>query len=559
MRIHPLGDAALLVELGAKPDAKTASDVARLARTLADSPFPGVVAVVPSYTTVVVHFDGGNEALAEQVEAWIRAAKDRPGRAAGRAPRTVAVPVCYGGKWGTDLAEVAASTGLPPAKVVALHKATVYDVRAVGFAPGFPYLGGLPGRLRVPRRETPRTRVPAGSVALGGAQTGIYPLESPGGWHLIGRTPLRLFRPEETPPVLLRCGDRVRFEEIDAERFARLAADEQAKAACVEGLLTGEAGSRTRGPATTVVKAGVLTTFQDLGRPAQQEYGVPPGGAMDRLSCRLANLLAGNAEAAVALECTLRGPVLRFSTEVVVAVAGARIRGVPWGRPFAVRAGEDLALESLEDGARAYVAVRGGFEIPTVLGSRSTYLKSGLPSWAGRALATGDTVPLGSRSPVRAPASGAWFVSSASFHRPGNTVRVVRGPQADRFGPEAWRTFRESAYRLTAESDRMGLRLAGPAIGRNDDKELVSQGVAAGTVQVPPDGLPIVLMADRQTIGGYPQIATVVTVDLPKLAQRRPGEEVRFELVTVAEARALAVARERELARLRVALGERWR
>lgn len=559
MRILPLGDAALLVELGSKPDATTAADVARLARSLAERPLDGVIAVVPAYTTIVVHFAGGSEGLAEKVETWIRAAQEKPPRSAKRPARTVSIPTCYGGKWGPDLAEVAAHAGISAGQVVAQHKTVTYDVRAVGFAPGFPYLGGLPGRLRTPRRETPRTRVPAGSVGIGGAQTGIYPLESPGGWRLIGRTPLRLFRPEDAPPVLLRCGDRVRFEEIDAETFARLAAEEQAKAARVERLLLGEEGGRTPGPGMTVVKPGVLTTFQDLGRPASQEHGVPEGGAMDRLSCRLANLLVGNPEATAVLECTLRGPVLRFAADVIVAVTGARVRGVPWGRPFAVKAGQALNLEALEEGLRAYVALRGGFELPAVLGSRATLLKSGLPGWAGRAIAAGDVVPLGAQSTVRAPVAGTWFVSSASFLLPGHMVRITCGPHADRFGADAWRNLCETVYRLTPQSDRMGLRLAGPALETSVEKELVSQGVAAGTIQVPPDGQPIVLMADRQTIGGYPQIGTVVSVDLPKLAQLRPGEEVRFERVTVAEARALAVKRERELARLRVALGARWR
>lgn len=559
MRILPLGDAAMLVELGSQPDAATAAEVSRLGKALSGHPLHGVTAVVPSFTTVAVHFDCEIEGLAGRVEAWIRAVAARPGRLGRQASRTVTVPLCYGGKWGPDLAEVASLAGVTPAQVVAMHKTASYDVRAVGFAPGFPYLGGLPGRLHSPRRKTPRTRVPAGSVGIGGAQTGIYPLESPGGWQIIGRTPLRLFCPENSPPVLLRCGDRVRFKEIDAEEFARIAAKEQAGTPRVERLPEDAPDGRASGPAMTVVKAGMLTTVQDLGRPGLQEFGVPEGGAMDRLASRLANILVGNPESAAVLECTLRGPVVRFATQVEVAITGARPRGLPWGRPFSLAAGETLSLENLEEGARACLAVRGGFEVPAVLGSRAAYLRSGLPGWAGRALAAGDVLPLGAERGVERRGKGTWFVSSSSFHRSGNEVRVMRGPQADRFGPEAWMLLQEGLYRLTSRSDRMGLRFSGPELKRESETELVSQGVAAGTVQVPADGQPIVLMADRQTIGGYPQIATVISVDLPKLAQLLPGAEVRFSLVTTAEARDLAVKRQRELARLRVALEERLR
>lgn len=519
----------------------------------------GVVAVVPSFTTVTVQFGAGVAGLAEKVEAWIRLAVAKPSKTARQTPRTVVLPVCYGGKCGPDLPEVAQHTGLSAAQVIAQHKAVTYDVRAIGFAPGFPYLGGLPGRLRTPRRKTPRTRVPAGTVGIGGGQTGVYPLESPGGWQLIGRTPERLFQPENNPPVLLRCGDRVRFSPITPEDFARRSAEVEAQLAAL-----GDAGAAQaaplKGPALTVLSAGQLTTIQDLGRPGMQVHGLPEGGAMDRLAARVANLLVGNPEDAAVLECTLRGPVLRFAIDVEVAITGARVFGSPWGRPFRVPAGEMLSLESIEDGARAYLAIAGGLDLPSVLGSRSAYLRSGLPGLAGRALQAHETVPLGMGRHLPPSAFvSRWFVSTSSFHRPGPVVRAVRGPQAEWFPPAVLQSFQAATYTLTPQSDRMGLRLAGPALNRETTREMISQGVVAGTVQVPPDGQPIILMADRQTIGGYANLASVISVDLPKLAQLRAGAEIRFELITLAEARQLAVERELELARLRVALAARLR
>jgi len=559
MRIMALGDRALLVELGSKPDAATAAAVARLAQTLEEEPLDGVTAIVPSFTTVTVHYGSGIDDIATRVEQWIRKSEAKPSRAARRAPRTITIPVCYGGKWGPDLAEVAQHAGMSSAQVVALHKATTYDVRAVGFAPGFPYLGGLPGRLRAPRRKSPRTKVPAGSVGIGGAQTGVYPLETPGGWQLIGRTPIRLFRPEDVHPVLFRCGDRVRFQEIDAGEFARQAAVEDSENHAIHRsvLAPSRAGA---GPGMTVIKAGLLTTVQDLGRAGMQRFGVPEGGAMDRLAARLANLLVGNHEDAAVIEGTLRGPVVRFAVDVEIALTGARVTGLPWGRPFRVSAGESISLETLEEGARVYLAVEGGLEVPEILGGRSTYLRSGLPGIAGRALRAHDTVPLGSgRAAPPSTRPGRWYVSTASFHSTGPIVRAVRGPQADGFVPATWRTFESATYTLAAQSDRMGLRFQGPPLSREGGGEMVSQGVVAGAVQVPPDGQPIVLMADRQTIGGYAHLATVISVDLPKLAQLRPGAGVRFEIITLAEARRLAVRREQEVARLRVALAERQR
>ncbi len=559
MRILPLGDTAVMVELGSKPDAATAAAVARLAQTLEENPLGGVTAIVPSFTTVTVHHGAGIAEIAARVEQWIRTSEAKPSRAARRAARTLTIPVCYGGKWGPDLAEVAQHAGMSSAQVVDLHKATTYDVRAIGFAPGFPYLGGLPGRLRVLRRKTPRTKVPAGSVGIGGAQTGVYPLETPGGWQLIGRTPLRLFRPEDSPPVLLRCGDRVRFQEIDADEFARRAAAEGVEYNASDGS-DRDSVPAIAGPGMTVIKAGTLTTVQDLGRAGMQAFGVPEGGAMDRLAARLGNLLVGNDEAAAVIESTLRGPVLQFAIDVEIALTGARVAGLPWGRPFRVGAGEIISLETLEGGARVYLAVAGGFEAPMVLGGRSTYLRSGLPGFMGRALRAQDTLALGSArtaSPSTRP--GQWYVSTASFQPPGAAVRAVRGPHAEGFAPATWRTFESATYSLAAQSDRMGLRFQGPPLSREGGGEMVSQGVVAGTVQVPPDGQPIVLMADRQTIGGYAHLATVISVDLPKLAQLRPGADVRFEIITMDEARRLAVRREQEVARLRVALAERQR
>ncbi|MDI1250000.1 MAG: 5-oxoprolinase subunit PxpB [Lacunisphaera sp.] len=229
MRFTPLGDNALMLEVGDVIDEPTHRRVQDAWRVLAAAPLPGVIELVPAYTTVTLFY---NPALAVQVGApeddifeWLVAqVKERlkhPPKMEKAKGRTVEIPVCYGGEFGPDLGLVAKQAKLSPEEVVQRHAKPEYLVYLVGFAPGFPYLGGLPKELETPRHAKPRMVVPPGSVGIGGAQTGIYPLATPGGWNLIGRTPEKIFRPAEHPPVLLRAGDRVRFTAISPEEFAK--------------------------------------------------------------------------------------------------------------------------------------------------------------------------------------------------------------------------------------------------------------------------------------------------------------------------------------------------
>jgi len=226
-RLVPMGDRALVIEFADAADPALSSHIAALAQHLRAAPPAGVLDVVPTFTTLAVHYDPAGiadgdapyDTLAGQVEDWLRSEPEGntlPGR-------IVEIPVCYGGEFGQDLEELARRHGLAPEDVVQIHSTPRYHVHMLGFVPGFAYLGGLDERLATPRRDIPRPKVPAGSVAIGGGHTGIFPLETPGGWHLIGRTPLRLFTPATEPPCLLNAGDSVQFVPIDAGRFASLA------------------------------------------------------------------------------------------------------------------------------------------------------------------------------------------------------------------------------------------------------------------------------------------------------------------------------------------------
>jgi len=308
--------------------------------------------------------------------------------------------------------------------------------------------------------------------------------------------------------------------------------------------------------AIVVLDAGLLTTVQDLGRFGWQQHGVPVSGAMDVWALRAANRLVGNDERSAALEITLAGPALRFDGPGVIAVTGgdlgARLQGrpmPPW-QSVGVPSGTDLTFSGARDGMRAYLGVAGGIDVPLVLGSRSTLTRSRLGGYMGRALAAGDRVPVGGGATP--PASAGLRLPRTIIPAYGHfhTLRVVMGPQDDAFTEEGIRNFLSEVYTLAPQSDRVGCRLTGPRIGHRRGADIVSDGTAFGTVQVSGDGMPIVLMADRGTTGGYTKIATVASVDLPRLAQAAPGDRVRFVQVGVDEAQALLRAARAQLERI---------
>ncbi|HJR60265.1 MAG TPA: biotin-dependent carboxyltransferase family protein [Vicinamibacterales bacterium] len=300
--------------------------------------------------------------------------------------------------------------------------------------------------------------------------------------------------------------------------------------------------------AMTVVRAGMLTSVQDLGRWGQQHLGVPVAGPMDWYSHRLANAVLGNPADAAALEITLMGPELVTDTETVCAIAGAEFEALAGERrvrpaePFVLRAGERLRFGGRLAGTRATLAVSGGFTPPAVLGSRSTSLVSHLGPFGGRALKIGDVLPI-------APPA---IVVRRYFGRPlllplgGARLRVVPGPHETRFTEHARDVFAQSRYIVTPDSNRMGYRLDGPRLEHADAADMLSDATPVGSVQVPPSGCPILLMADRQTTGGYPRIATVITADLPLAGQLAPGDWIEFE--PCSRAAAVEALRRREAA-----------
>ena len=291
-----------------------------------------------------------------------------------------------------------------------------------------------------------------------------------------------------------------------------------------------------------LLEPGPQTTVQDLGRRGQLRYGIPPSGPMDAFAFVLANRLAGNADAAAALECTLSGPRFRVDAPCAIAVTGADMPIAVNGQPaeswstLLLGAGDVVKIGTARSGLRAYVAFSGGLDVAMRLGSRSTYLRGRLGGLEGRALRKGDRLailPAGS-TPVRALARHALPVYDTETH-----VRVVMGPQDDRFTAVGIETFLGSSYVLQPQSDRMGARLRGSRIEHVRGHDIVSDGIALGSVQVPGDGQPIVLLVDRQSTGGYTKLATVCSFDIGRIAQLRPGQSLHFEAIGIAKAHAL--------------------
>jgi antagonist of KipI len=313
-----------------------------------------------------------------------------------------------------------------------------------------------------------------------------------------------------------------------------------------------------------VTRAGFLTSVQDLGRTGFRQFGVSTSGALDSFGLRVANLLVGNDEGAAGLEITLGGLQLRLEDERNVAWCGGEFdvqigsRALPAGHVAYLQRGDELKFGLAQIGCRCWLAISGGIDVPVVLGSRSTDLRASFGGLEGRTLRDGDVIPLSKwpGSPTPATAISSWsaphdWVSPA---RRGPLLRFIRGIDWERFNASTLQRFTSEAFTVSPDSDRMGVRFDGSELKREDETDLISEGVAPGTIQVPPSGKPILLLGDCQTIGGYPKIAHVITVDLGIAAQLRAGDGVRFFEVSLQDAHRLLMERQRDLERFRIGL-----
>lgn len=508
MRFLPIGPRTLLVELADLDETLVLFDA------LGADPVAGVAEIIPAARTLMIRTLPGVAADAA-LAARIAERRPAPGtRPAARAVETVEIPVSYDGE---DLADVAKHLGLSVAEVIAAHQATTWQVAFCGFAPGFAYMTGDDARFDLPRRPSPRTRIPAGSVALAGRFCGIYPQETPGGWQLIGTTRVPMWDLGRTPPALLRPGVRARFVAGTAGIHPVAALPAPAAE-----------------PGLTVVSTAFPIVFQDEGRPGQGGQGVSVSGALDIGALRRANRALGNPSGAPALEITL-GPVrMRADRPLTLALTGAatatvvrdgQATPVTPGAAFAMDAGDELLLPPPEAGMRSYLALRGGFAVAPVLDSAATDTLAhvGPPAVTNGAVLAPAQRPAGAVAAEPAP--------GPALPKPGDLVElpVTLGPRTDWFTPDMVTRFLTQEWLVTPQSSRVGIRLQGAEpLSRPEATELPSEGTETGAIQVPHSGQPVLFLADHPLTGGYPVIATLDPAALDLAGQTPPGARIRF-------------------------------
>ncbi len=478
---------------------------------LSTEPLERQTDVIAGARTVLVTFDSTSAATA--AAEFLR--DFEPEAAGSKESREIEIEVCYDG---ADLDELAEHLGKTRDELIEWHTSTVWKAGFGGFAPGFTYCvpENEADALDVPRRSSPRTEVPAGAVALAGDFSAVYPRTSPGGWQLIGTTTTPMWDSTAEPPALVSPGDTVRYVSVE-----KLAHEQETSHF--------ELDTPPRMPLFTVDDAGLQTLYQDLGRQGNGSLGVTTSGSSDRASARIANDVVGNKRNATLLE-NIGGLTMTALTETVVCVTGADTdvfvgqRSFPLATPIIVPAGAQLVVAPPRVGMRSYIAVRGGLIADTELDSAATDLLSGL---GPAPIQAGDTVSVSLKKPDTANAllSNPLRVTADTA-----TVRCVLGPRDDWFSTDEVERFFDTTFTVTGESNRVGVRLeTDEPLQRDRSGELPSEGMVAGSVQIPPSGQPVVFLRDHAVTGGYPVIATVISEDVDIAAQLSPGSTIRFE------------------------------
>ena len=542
INIYPLNEKALCIDWGNTIDEEINSNVTAINRLLLQDPFLGFIETVPAYSTLTIYYqpelvskENGSpfKFVKNHVEALlplVKTGKQEPSK-------TINIPVCYDDEFGPDLPIVAAANHLSKEEVIAVHHQKEYQVYMMGFLPGFAYMGPVDDSIATPRKQSPRAGVEQGSVGIAGKQTGIYPLQSPGGWQIIGRTPWKLFDLEKEDPFVLKSGDRVRFFPITKEEFH------------LSVPVPKELAPKPRENESAdvlVIKPGPGSSLQDGGRWGYQSYGVPISGAMDEQSFLLANALAGNSKNYAVIECTMGGLVISFKKKAAIAVTGAGTafinhRPIKYYQPLTVWVNDTLEIKYNHDGIRTYIAVAGGFSAPVLMNSRSSYAAAGI----GQLLKKDDEIFIENTGQVGSRKMDPAFPLNVYATNP--LVRIMDGPETGWLKNAGRQSLYTQDFIITLQSGRMGIRLQSDPIGVKNTTQLVSTAVTKGTVQLTPNGQLIVLMSDCQTTGGYPRIAQVAAVDLPILAQLKPGDILQFKNISYAEAEELYLLQQKKL------------
>ena len=540
--IYPLCETAIEVEWENRIDERINRQVHDLNHLIGQDPFPGFKEAVPAYNTLTIYYHPEETTITQDVSYTFvkKYIEDRllsltTGTDIPSPP--VSVPVCYDDDLGIDLEILTTTHHLTKERVIALHGQKEYYIYMMGFLPGFAYMGQVDDAIATPRKETPRAIVEEGSVGIAGLQTGIYPLSSPGGWQIIGRTPLTLFDPGKKDPFLFKAGDRVKFKPISRTEFNSIKAT-QAKRAIPE--------TTEQIADAAIIKAGPFSTIQDAGRFGYQSYGVPVSGAMDMHSYNLANALLGNKKGAATIECTMGGLMIQFNknTDVVITGAGTAFvnhRVIKKYQPLRLYRNDLLELRYNNDGIRTYIAVAGGIETPMIMNSRSTYTRAGI----GSILKKGNSLQFG--TVLRSEPKKDLIRIPLNEYTGKALIRIMEGPEQEKMKKESRDRLYKQPFVLTNQCDRMGYKLQGDPLYLDDTTELLSTAVTRGTIQLTPNGQLVLLMSDCQTTGGYPRVSQVAAVDLPIAAQLKPGDMLSFINISYQEAEELYLLQQNRL------------
>jgi KipI family sensor histidine kinase inhibitor len=519
-RLLPASQNTILVEY---PDLDTV--LAHFA-ALEQEKIPGVVELIPAAQTIMVRFDPrvtSASTLAETIRS-VPLADNEVAR-----PDPVTIDVVYSGE---DLAEVATALDISEEELIERHTAANWFGAFAGFAPGFVYCVGDDPILNVPRRRSPRTRIPAGSVALASNFSAIYPRESPGGWQLIGQTAQPMWDLERDPPAAILPGQPVTYRAVREAATVT----EQKPASSSMPWVADEV------PHLEVVQSGAQLLLQDHGRHGWAAMGVPVSGAADPAAFRAANRAVGNALGTAVLEGAGGGIELAFNTRAVIAITGARGDvsittadeekfAMTHGQPTAIEPGDHVRIGALIDGFRSYLAVRGGFQIEPVLNSYATDTLSGV---GPAPLEVGDRLAIDTAAAVELVQPVDPLAMKPGHDQPDEShdvveLRIILGSRTDWFTEESIDLLTQQDWTVTPHSNRVGLRLEGQKpLQRLEDNELPSEGAVTGAIQVPPEGQPVLFLPDHPLTGGYPIIGAVIEEDLSLTAQLAPGASLRF-------------------------------
>lgn len=480
MDVRFINEQTIMIYFENKISEETYRNVTAMVRWIREKEILEIQDIVPSYRAVLIYFDEQaitSSKLIENLE--LNKFNEKNVHAVNQTNRIIKIPVQYGGTYGPDIEEVAKHNRITVEQVIEKHTSKPYLIYMLGFMPGFPYLGGLDEQLHTPRRNQPRLKIHAGSVGIANNQTGLYPSDSPGGWQIIGRTPLKVFSSEREPMSMYEAGEWIQFYAIDEQKFIQI------------------------------------------------ERDISDGNF--------------NVDDWVVIEYTLIGPTIQFNTQNTFVITGGSINAslnnktISMNSVILAEKGDILKIGAITKGARGYLTFGHSINVPSIAESYATHTRSSIGGFKGRKLLADDVITVKINNDFKENIGKTIHLQDDLLPE-NNIIHILQGPQFEAFSEEARAKIVNHPYLITEQSDRMGYRLEGDSVAPINQADIISEPVALGSVQVPNDGQPIILLNDKQTIGGYTKIATVCKFDLPKLAQMKPQDTIQFKWISFQEA-----------------------